>query len=206
MIKYFAFILIFQALTGVEAPCSVADPKVILMRHGEAMHNIEDVYNSNPASLNYTPAHLTESGRAQALASAKKLLEEGFTDDTISTVYVSPLPRTEQTAHILAATGLFSKDKIKTEPRIIEVQMGDLEGKPIIHAWQNSLADQYHVETDEQIDRRVQEFYNHLVSTHQCGHVIVVTHGLVARKLAHLLGESKYKLTTGEAKVFPLNK
>jgi 2,3-bisphosphoglycerate-dependent phosphoglycerate mutase len=195
----FVFILLISVHTA-----DASQVNLVIVRHGQAAHNIADVYNSNPSSPNYKPSDLTEEGKKQTNATAKTLLDKGINDTNIEAVYVSPLPRTQETAEIMVQAGLFSKNKIHTDPRLTEVQIGDLEGKPIIHDWKNEFAVRYHTETDEQVQKRVTEFYDSLVASHPQANIVVITHGVPAQKLMALVCKNPEKLATGQAVVCPL--
>lgn len=190
-----ALILSWNTLSALE---------LIVMRHGEAENNVKNIYNSNPASPNYTRVDLTENGKKQVEATAKELKAQGLSNASIEAVYVSPLPRTVETANILIQEGLFSKDKLHIDPRLIEVQMGDLEGKTMLKTWDTSDAKKYHTETDEEIQKRMQQFYDSILTKHPQGTIIVITHGIPAQKLMSLVEPNPPKLSTGEAKILPL--
>lgn len=180
---------------------------LVLIRHGEGTHNIESLYNSNPSHENYRPADLTPKGREQVAECARDLKEKGFCDENISLVVVSPLPRTKQTVEILRDSGLFSKKKVKVDPRVIEVQMGDREGHPYFHytkdSWDHSGAEGYNGESDEQVKERMLDLYRELMLQSFSGSVLVVTHGTPAKMLIeYLTGEPK-KLKTAGFSILP---
>ena len=97
------------------------EQQLIVIRHGEAGNNIEKVYNSNPENPNYKIFNLTEAGILATQKTAKDLIAQGFSNDNIAAVFVSPLPRTKQTADILVQQGLVSKNKIILDKRLIEL-------------------------------------------------------------------------------------
>jgi broad specificity phosphatase PhoE len=185
---------------------NAVEQKLVVIRHGEAANNIENVYNSNPSSLHYKPADLTEKGKETTLESAKKLLGQGFNNDNITAVFVSPLPRTIQTADILVKAGLVSPDKIIVDNRLIEMQAGDLEGKPVFPSWNPSYTEEYHAEGEEGVKKRVLNFYNSILAHYPKGNIIVVTHNLPAQIIMEDAGQQKLKINPGEAKVFVLHR
>jgi broad specificity phosphatase PhoE len=198
-----AFFLFALSLWGVD--CTTPQ-KLIIIRHGESDHNVNHVYNSNPAHPSYTPSHLTESGKETVKQTAKKLLKEGFNNKNITHVYVSPLPRTIETANLLAQMGLFSKDKIVIDRKLIEIQAGNLEGLPEGPPWNDQKAYKYHAETPSHVAHRVDLFYKKLKEENPCGNVIVVTHGIITIYLKKLLDITPPSiLEPGEGEVFPLN-
>jgi broad specificity phosphatase PhoE len=200
-IKIFALTLLLSASS---IPLYSMEQQLIVIRHGEAGNNIEKVYNSNPENPNYKPFNLTQSGRLTTQKTAKDLLAQGFNNDNIAAVFVSPLPRTQQTADILVQQGLVSKDKIILDKRLIELNAGDLEGKSMFPTWQSSFAKEYHAESEEQVKNRVKEFYDSILHQYPQGNIIVVTHLLPSQDLIEFVTHQVVKLNPGEAKVIPL--
>jgi len=94
-----------------------------VMRHGEADHNVLGVMSGLPEN----PHHITEKGKEQARASARRMQEDGFVPDMI---VVSPLVRTRETADIVVETLGLSLDVIVVDERIKEYDFGSLEGQP----------------------------------------------------------------------------
>ena len=180
------------------------EQQLIVIRHGEAGNNIEKVYNSNPENPNYKIFNLTEAGILATQKTAKDLIAQGFSNDNIAAVFVSPLPRTKQTADILVQQGLVSKDKIILDKRLIELNAGDLEGKPTFADWKPSFAKDYHAESEEQVKNRIKEFYDSILHQYPQGNIIVVTHALASQDLIELVTHKIVKLNPGEAKVVPL--
>jgi broad specificity phosphatase PhoE len=175
------------------------------MRHGQSEHNTLDVYNSNPDSSHYKVSHLTQEGEAQALQTAQDLLKQGFNRETISAVYVSPLPRTRETALILAKAGVISEEMIVIDERLIEIQVGDLEGKTTVRPWNDALSEHYHSETLEQIFHRVSAFATEHLSAKTDQNILVVTHGYPALALIKFYtGEQPAHFKTGQAIVVGL--
>jgi broad specificity phosphatase PhoE len=180
------------------------EQQLIVIRHGEAGNNIEKVYNSNPENPKYKIFNLTEAGILTTHKTAKDLIAQGFSNDNIAAVFVSPLPRTKQTADILVQQGLVSKDKIILDKRLIELNAGDLEGKPTFPNWKPSFSLEYHAESEEQVKNRVKEFYDSILSKYPQGNILVVTHALASQDLIELVTHKIVKLNPGEAKVVPL--
>ncbi len=159
-INAFLFTIFFSAFS---LSLHSMEQQLIVIRHGEAGNNIEKVYNSNPENPNYKIFNLTEAGILATQKTAKDLIAQGFSNDNIAAVFVSPLPRTKQTADILVQQGLVSKDKIILDKRLIELNAGDLEGKPTFPNWKPSFAKDYHAESEEQVKNRVKEFYDSIL-------------------------------------------
>lgn len=181
-----------------------ADHKLILIRHAEATNNTENVYNSNPSHKNYKPAPLTERGKLEVKTLAQSLAAQGFDNDNIEAVFVSPLPRAKETADLLAKAGLFAKDKITVDKRLTEWQAGDLEGRTVLAVMSPSMAQQFHAEAQEQVDNRIQDFYRSISKKYPDGNVIAITHAIPAQALITFLTRQVVKLAPGEARVLPL--
>lgn len=179
-----------------------SEEMLILMRHGEAEHNIQDVYNSNPKAPNYVPSHLTTEGKSQILETAQELLSQGFNQDTIGQVYVSPLPRAQETARILVEANVILEEAMIIDDRLTEIQVGELEGLPIIRPWNEALALQYHTETSDQLFERMHAFANDRLPSKTGKHTLVITHALPAHVLMKLTQvEPGKKIGTGKALV-----
>jgi len=195
-------LFILTALVGVFAMPSHADEqKLVIVRHGEAESNIAKVYNFNPEDPAYKVMNLTAKGKEQAQQAAKALLAKGFNNDNIAAVFVSPLPRTRQTAELMAQAGLFSKDKIIVSKEVTEAQGGDLEGKPAAPVWTDEIANAHHGETLEQIQARVKQFYQSLKAKYPQGNILVITHAVPGESLIEVVTGNKAKLNTGDFKV-----
>jgi isoleucyl-tRNA synthetase len=92
------------------------------MRHGEAESNARGFVSQDNAA----PAHLTETGRAQAAASAEDLKKQGITK-----IYCSPLFRTMETAEIVREALGLPASAVVVDERLKEIQTGIFSGKPI---------------------------------------------------------------------------
>jgi len=91
-----------------------------VVRHGEAENNILGVISSNPK----VPHHLTEKGINQVKEAAQKLKTK-----KIDLIYVSPFPRTQETAKIIAGILNIDSAHVITDDRLHEVYAGELDGK-----------------------------------------------------------------------------
>ncbi len=91
--------------------------KYIVMRHGEALHNLDDVISDSPDD---TENHLTDNGRAFVTASAAKLKQEKIKIDMI---FSSDILRTKETAGIVAESqGL---KEVQYDARLREYRVGE---------------------------------------------------------------------------------
>lgn len=176
---------------------------LILIRHGEADHNVLSIYNSDPSLPGYFPSHLTEKGKEEVCRTAHELQKFGYSDSNIAIVYSSPLPRTIETSEELSSCGLFSKDKIILEPLITEVNFGALEGKKVTSDWKKK---EYHVETQKHIDERVSEFLHILQTNGFEGNVVVVTHGGIASAIIKQITGRTEKVQKAVPIILPLSR
>lgn len=197
--KFMSILLLCSCFLG---QAFASDQRIAVVRHGLASHNVEGIYNANPSHPNYKPSFLTDEGKEQAKATAEGLINQGFSDENIVAVYVSPLPRTVQTAEIFCESSLFSKAKMFIEPRLIETQLGELEGLPLLPVRDEASIEKYKSEKGSQVAQRVTELYHELLERHPDGNIILVTHGLPAQKLGEIIGGQTISFTQAEAKVF----
>lgn len=204
--RHFWGFLLGLFLTTLAFSQDAPNQMLIVVRHGEAVNNTEAVYNSNPDHPNYMLVSLTAKGKKQVANTAQDLLTKGFNKDNIVAVYVSPLPRAIQTADVLAQAGLISRDKIMTDKRLIEIQVGDLEGKPVFPTWEPSYTKKYHAETAEHLMNRVQDFYSSILKLYPTGNILVVTHAMPANDLIEIASGQQVAIGTGDAIVVPLRK
>lgn len=175
--------------------------RVVVVRHGQSDHNVVHRFNSNPLSKQYTPSHLTEVGRVQVTTTAHELLDAGITGSAVTAVYVSPLPRAQETAEILVQGLKISHDRVHTEPRITEVQMGEKEGSKTYLVWNRANAHAYGGETEEDVFDRVKLFIDDLLKQYTNGTVLIVTHATPASQVLRALGHESRVLGKAEAEI-----
>lgn len=203
---------IFQVVTifciASASVASASNRTITIIRHGQGDHNIEHFYSSNPSHPNYRTANLTKLGKEQATYAGKKLKVQGFNKNNIAKVIVSPLPRTIQTANLMAAQDLFDKSHIEIDPRVIEMQAGHLEGQhfdPETLDWDNPTPGVKDAETKKELRCRMQNFYNDIISKYPEGHILVVTHGSPSMQLIHLLTNEDLRLGTADVISIPIS-
>lgn len=160
---------------------------IYLLRHGETQYNAD-----GNRYCGRTDVCLTEKGLSQA-----SLVHSQLKDMLFDAVYSSPLERARRTAEI--ASGLSS---VVTDPRLIEVDFGQWEGKTkeefiaenrgLWNNWMNDPATSKAGGTGEsasEVIHRVDDFYQELLRKHPSGKVLVVGHNGINRLyLAHKLG------------------
>ena len=91
------------------------------MRHGEAEQNVKEILNSKLETNHY---HLTEKGKKQVLATAKKIAKE-----KIDLFFSSDLLRAKETSEIIVDSLKIGRDKIIFDKRVREVDFGIFDGK-----------------------------------------------------------------------------
>lgn len=191
--------------------------RLVLIRHGVSEHNraLQIIntsgtisynfrYNSNPYHPKYRTSNLLDEGRAQLIQTAEKLYETGVRAIN-TTAFVSPLPRTQQSAEILIQNGVIG-EVYTTDKRIIEVQAGDLEGEFGLYPETNRKRsredkDANNYETKEKLVERVKEFILSLqdtLSSKDTENVVIVSHDSVLESLVQLFNpNAEVALTPG---------
>lgn len=155
--------------------------RYFVMRHGEAINNTKDLFDSSGSPHN----HLTQKGEADVRASAQKLRAEH-----IDLVVVSPLLRTQQTAKILRQELGLPESALLTDERIREMQVGIYDGKPVSE-WERHFVEpkeQCHIappggESFDDIRRRMGEFLFDMETRHKGKTILIVTHDCPAWQL-----------------------
>jgi broad specificity phosphatase PhoE len=167
---------------------------LIIMRHGEAEHNVLHIFNADPTSPQYRAIHLTEKGKAQVKETATKISKLGLNNQNVRTIYVSPLPRTIETASILIGELSIPKTKLIVSENIIENRVGKLEGtsedefNKIYGAGNRSQAHRYGGETDDDVAKRVDILLNKILD--ECkkeSYVVIVSHGTPSKLMLEYL-------------------
>ena len=144
-----------------------------VMRHGEAENNTKGVLNCSVEG----DFHLTEEGRQKAAETAKKM--KGMKIDLI---YVSPFPRTLETAQILKETLGWNDGQIITDSRLHELGFGVYDGKPVeeFHKkfpWQGRFESMPEGgETYDKLKKRMGDFLSFLENKYEGLNILVITH------------------------------
>ncbi len=186
--------------------------RYFVMRHGQARSNVEGFVHSDDAVEN----HLSDTGRQQAAAGARELKAE-----KIDIMVVSPLVRTQETAHIVQKELGLPASALMTDERLREVGVGVFNGKPLSE-WRAAFTSRAERltkaapggESYADIYKRTGEFLFEIDRRYSGKNILIVTHGdpawlmeRVARRLSHemlLPGEEKEGyLKTGTWKEIP---
>ncbi len=157
--------------------------KITLVRHGQTEENFKGLIQGRSNNL------LNDTGRRQCKYLRNKLLDKNF-----DYCYMSPLVRCVETAFILVG------DRVPTirDDRLIERDMGELEGRP----WEEYNAYKYWdyelncgdrgIERVKEIFERCRDFLNYINNKYDDNaSILIVTHGAPYRALRYLIKGKK---------------
>jgi len=144
-----------------------------IMRHGEAQGNVKKIIDSGDQNF-----HLTKKGEISARAAAKKLKTA-----EIDIIFSSPLPRTKETAKIVAQE--LGIKKIIFDTRLREINLGELSGRPIKEYGEILPTTKEKFEKNvgpkseslRDVRKRVWEFIKEIEKKHARKRILVVSHG-----------------------------
>ncbi len=197
--------VVVGSLADIKKYSKKSGNKYFVMRHGQAISNIEKVWDFMGDPEN----HLTEEGRAQVAKAAEELKAKG-----IDVIISSPIVRTQETAKIVAENIGINPNQIITDDRIIEWQVGkEFQGKTIDEYIQirNASENRYTFKIDgfesyQDVTKRCGEFLHDIDSQYQGKNILVVTHNSAARGLVlSAQGFTFETLLKSEPKEFPFN-
>lgn len=155
--------------------------RIFLVRHGETAWNVEGRFQGQSD----TP--LNETGRQQADALGNYLKGKN-----LQVIYTSDLVRALNTARII---GAYHNVDIKPDPRLRELNFGSWEGMDYYEIqakhpkeltdWQENILNTAPPggESLEQLAKRVQAVYEHIIPTDLKGDILIVAHGGVLQVL-----------------------
>lgn len=110
-----------------------------LVRHGEAEHNVRQVLDSIVGDESYA---LTSRGREQISSVAERIASDG----PVNVIISSPMPRTRETAEIIAKKN--GTLEVLYDFRLRETDFGQWEGKPIQKFFEKYPTPETRIETD----------------------------------------------------------
>lgn len=154
---------------------------IYLVRHGETAWNVEGRFQGQSD----TP--INETGRQQADALGRYLKGKN-----LQAIYTSDLIRALDTSRIIAA---YHNVDIKPDPRLRELNFGSWEGMDyyeiqskhplVLTEWQENILKTAPPggESLEQLAKRVQVVYEHIISTDLKDEILIVAHGGVLQVL-----------------------
>ncbi|MFQ5998719.1 MAG: histidine phosphatase family protein, partial [Candidatus Bathyarchaeia archaeon] len=159
---------------------------MFLIRHAQSQGNFQRFLCGRR-----TTCPLTPTGIVQA-----KELASDLSTAAIGSVYTSPIERAHETARILCETiGV----KPQVDDRLIEADMGTLEGKPIEEIvrqdqnWEDDFYDdssnKYNVEKFSKIEKRMMSAVHELIAKNSAENIAAITHyEPIKSVVANLLG------------------
>lgn len=153
-----------------------------LMRHGEAENNLTDTVSVREDSAHH---RLTARGREEVIHAAEKLK-----DKKIDVIISSRLPRTRETAEIVAKTLGIPKESIIYDDRIHEFNAGSFEGKTwkefeafFVDVRETFLKAAPGGETRLDVKRRAGALLYELETRYEGKRILIVTHDAVVGTL-----------------------
>ena len=147
--------------------------KYFILRHGEGEHNVRKFLSSDDSSM----SHVTEKGRADIVAVAKKVKNQN-----IDVIYTSPLARTRETAEIIIKECGLNENILVIDDRLKEIQTGIYNGKTEDNIRKSPFfKDRFNVRPEGgenlvDVKKRVGEFIYEIDSTQKGKNILIVSH------------------------------
>lgn len=174
---------------------------IIFMRHGEATDNVKGIISDKEIYWSV----LTDSGIKTVLESIKYLPK------TINKIYVSPLPRTIETAHLVYQE--YKNTDIIVENRIREINHGKYSGqknnKDLDNTRIKQISGDYFIrlgtfgENKFEIESRLSEFLNDIYNNSaRTDTILIISHGSVTSYMKRILNLKTPHLQTGKIEEF----
>lgn len=173
---------------------------IIFMRHGEATDNVKEIISDREIYWSV----LTDNGIETALESIKSLPDE------IDKIYVSPFPRTIQTAHYVYEK--HPESEVIIENRIREIYHGKYSGKKNNEELDNVRLKQidgdYFIrfgdygENKYDIESRLCSFLNDIYENNKDKTIVIVSHGSITSYMKRILNIKTPHLKTGKIEEF----
>lgn len=174
---------------------------IIFMRHGEATDNVKELISDKEVYF-FT---LTDSGRNTVFESLKRL------PDNVDKVYVSPMPRTIQTANIVRVK--YPNVEYIIDNRLREIDHGKYSGQKnnedLDRTRECQVAGDYFIrfgqygENKYDIEKRLSDFLDDVRTKNFTNNTImIVSHGSITSFMKRLLGLKSPHIKTGKAEEF----
>ena len=174
---------------------------IIFMRHGEATDNVKKLLSDKEIYWSV----LTERGKEIVKKSINNLSQE------IDKIYVSPFPRTIETAHYVIEK--FSKAEVIIEKRLHEIDYGEYSGKKnnmeLDKTRLKQIEGDYFVrlgdygENNFDIESRLCELLNDVyMNNYKENTIMIVSHGSIISYLKRILNIKTPHIKTGEVEKF----
>ncbi|MCL4437714.1 class I tRNA ligase family protein [Patescibacteria group bacterium] len=165
-------IIVVGSLEDIKKNTKKSGNDYLAMHHGEAESNAFNFISSKYGN----DVHLTEKGKRQIKASAKKL-------KNIDLIFSSDFKRCRETAEITAETVGYPKDKIIYDKRLREVNVGIFEGKTPeeYHNYFSSYEEKFYKTPPEgenltELKSRVSEFLYEIDKKYKDKKILIVSH------------------------------
>jgi broad specificity phosphatase PhoE len=173
--------------------------RIFCLRHGQTA--LDDLHRSD----GWLDLPLNDDGRKNVVVA----LAEHLKEVPITTIYSSPLKRTEETAHIVES-GLPSKPKVKTSPKLKTWNLGSLAGDPkkpnkevVKDLCKNPTKSAPDGESYNDFTERFDSYIKKLEKeSKHSGPFLVVLSGSNCRRLSELLFKDRTVLDIDEAGLF----
>lgn len=172
---------VFGSLNDLVANRKKSGNKYFVMRHGEAEHNVKNIFTSD-VSASYS---LTVTGKEQSLAAAKELAGKKITK-----IYTSPFERCVATARLIAAELGLSDNAVVIDDRLGEYKFGIFSEKPDseYRAFQESTDDWFTAvpeggESQKDSKKRFGDFLYDIEANVSGENILIVTHAIGLKNL-----------------------
>ena len=172
---------------------------LIFLRHGEATDNVKELISDKEIYWSI----LTENGKKTVSDSIELL------PSNIDIMYVSPLPRTIETAHYVYEK--YPSIKVVMEDRIREIQYGKyshcMNNRELDETRKKQIAGDYLVRFGEygenklEIEKRLSNFLIDISNTN-FKNVLIVSHGSVISYMKRLLDIKSSHIQKGKVEIF----
>lgn len=172
---------------------------LIFLRHGEATDNVKELISDEEIYWSV----LTEKGKKDVLESIKLL------PDNIDVIYVSPLPRTIETAQYVYEK--YSSISVFIEDRIREIRYGKYShcknNEELDEVRNRQIAGDYFVRFGEygenkfEIEKRLSSFLVD-VSKKNYNSVLIISHGSIISYMKRILNIKTSHIQTGKVEIF----
>ncbi|MEK7155423.1 MAG: class I tRNA ligase family protein, partial [Patescibacteria group bacterium] len=168
-------VMVVGSLDEIKKRVKKSGNAYFVMRHGEADTNVQEVLNSDPNA----EVHLTEKGKKDVEASAKK-----FADEEFDLIVSSPFKRTHESAEIVAKTLGIPKEDIVLDKRFGEVDLGPNNGISLAD-WRRKFPvtiERFHTspwggENDTEVKQRMMAGLLDLEKNHTGKKILIISHG-----------------------------
>lgn len=174
---------------------------IIFMRHGEATDNVKKLISDKEIYWSV----LTPKGKETVLESIKSLPK------AIDKIYVSPFPRTIETAHFVYEK--YSKTEFIIENRIREINNGKFSGKKnnkeLDEIREKQISGDYFVRFGEygenkfEIESRLCDFLNDVYKDNSNEFtILIISHGSIISYMKRILNLKTPHIKTGKVEEF----